>query len=1460
MPTDTIGLISVPAITNSGLTFDLIGDYNYAEDRSLPSVSHRFGDKATLSQQTFLSGIGPRQFKFQKKVISYTDANTLKDFFESMQGGYQSFTYAAPNSDGTTTNYNVIFENKPLSVQSLVNACQAGITFLEVPDPTSAPEYDVDATVTRFPSSGMQTALYSTVQQIIPLVHIRVRDTTVPDVYLSDQRCTIGGQLYLPRLLAINEKGSNVVMSQSIQWMNDDQGSDNVSFTFGNADRIMTKFMNSTDMSWASIDLCLYHVNSSTVLQLWKGYIVNCVSDGSPKFQVMCSDGFYQAGQLYPTRTISRSCWKTFNDGVNCPYSSKGSGGDPSSCDYGYDTTNGCLSHGMQYYFGGHPTTIQSALIKNNSTGVFGIGRSKVTATSIISDTIFGNALPEIWCNQGNGTNPGLNAFVTNCQVIDVRDEGDFFDVLAIVGAGPIGAYTIVHGFGGELETNSDGLPVLIAPMADGLTAQGFKLASSGTSASTNNDLGLRQVFGYDPIQQLSGTYTNPSYQQFELTGVGANPNPLYFAAGTAFVEIRYPKPSAIQPSSPIEHSATTPVAQGLYSWRFDNAGNRSAPFMGETNPFWIAINSYFRALGLADIQGLSGGTPTVDPATQLALFNLASVFAGDGTGSAEIADLQVPPILSETGATVETQFQFQGILASQKPFRQWLQEILNSGLGYYLFEFGALKLGIRENASSTSAFTLGNMLYQSLSLSPINPTFEKLTISFADQAYQYQQNTTLYEDKTHEAYYNRVGAPLSKTMNLVGVPSASQAARIAATRTREEIGGVTLEEYGQARIARWKTTILSLDTEPGQVVSITHPDIPGSTDDTPGTMNFRIKSWRLLQDWSIEIEAQTVTVSMYDVDMGPKPLNVGVPALKVLFYPQPQGEWAPFQVQADSGDAMFPSEYSFDLSQSYIIQASNTPQAFITASGVLPVNQFIPNIGAPTISKGNISISSTGGNVPGGTTYKIAVTAHDANNIQTPPSDILVVQVPSGTDTNVIGLGGVILPNDPNMVITGTNLYASQYDDLICYQGTLDGPIQRSTWALPDPDVGKVRLKVYRCGGNNATIPEGHGGVLGAAVTLATGSTIISSECVDITATDDWTGRKLYLIGRPPSGSTPGDAPFDSYNITAFDPSSGQFTLDRATSAQAGDAFAVSFGYGNATNTDTDNSANQYVFSDPGIKNALNVNQSTGNPDPFCGLTTNFESGLALYVWAGTSRGMTAKIVSNTIDTYTFDTPVPLDSTSVPIICSVSAINSVDSADITNANPMLQGQIVMPVTNYLNQTLLVIGVTVSDDGVESEIGDAPARLLYLFGRFSAPTQPPGATFIYGENTDGQPANIILNGTCNVNIAQTGGIINTSAVNSYSWLAYAWTPPDGSDATFDIYRFPLGASRTSATVIGTVTLAQGIGNLQFGDFAPNITIAVGDSLYAQCTQVGSITPGQRITIQLYWTPQVPASS
>ena len=106
-------------------------------------------------------------------------------------------------------------------------------------------------------------------------------------------------------------------------------------------------------------------------------------------------------------------------------------------------------------------------------------------------------------------------------------------------------------------------------------------------------------------------------------------------------------------------------------------------------------------------------------------------------------------------------------MLAQQKPFRDWLTEILACGLGYYTWEFGKLKLGCRINASAADAFTIGNILFQSLRLEPIEAAFEHLIIDFADQAYQYQANTAEYQDKSHAAYYGRAGAPLTARQHL---------------------------------------------------------------------------------------------------------------------------------------------------------------------------------------------------------------------------------------------------------------------------------------------------------------------------------------------------------------------------------------------------------------------------------------------------------------------------------------------------------------------------------------------------------------------------------------------------------------------------------------------------------------------------------------------------------------------
>ena len=470
---------------------------------------------------------------------------------------------------------------------------------------------------------------------------------------------------------------------------------------------------------------------------------------------VSCSDGLYPVTQSYPPRTVSRQCWKPFNTAIlpgykPCPYSEHGTGGDPTQCDYFFNSPNGCLAHGMSNYFGGHPEQPQSVVIKDNGTGIIGgFFRKTVTSTSILSDSIWGDPLPEIWCDSFG--NP-QRAFWANAMVAAVRDESSYEDVLGVVGAGPIGSFE-----GQSVQTNADGYKFVVAPTADGFFTQGFKVDGRlniqidtvlGLALPTNLGLGLRQSTGNDPA--YLGQHSTQGIDAFSLgqgtpqiwTEYDANysnipgvPNQIIpYAAGTVLCELRYNKSAGtgITPTTAESHSMQVPIRQGLYGSIFDPSGNCTVT-PGVTNPFWVAANTYFRALGIGQ----------ADPATQLAYLVLDSITRTDGMGCADIAGMWTAPIVGTSvpgfivtaqGAALsyynldyfnnsftwqdlgtsqihtmtlaqaesagyivpshladqEPQFMFQGTVAEGKPFRDWMTEILNCALGFFCFEFEA--------------------------------------------------------------------------------------------------------------------------------------------------------------------------------------------------------------------------------------------------------------------------------------------------------------------------------------------------------------------------------------------------------------------------------------------------------------------------------------------------------------------------------------------------------------------------------------------------------------------------------------------------------------------------------------------------------------------------------------------------------------------------------------------------
>jgi len=1659
---DTIGRIPVSTVINSGQTFPLTTQYplGFSVDRQV--IVHRFGSVDAKQEQRYYAGIGPRKFQFARPNLGWTELHALRDFWESMQGPWEAFTYTVPNPDGTTSAVLVTFEQTPISFQYLRNACQVGLNFIEVVDPTEAPTYPVNSTCLRFPSSALSAALLSEVQEIIPLVHIRVRETAVPDIWLSDRRLTLtdaaGGasaaalgwhassQLYIPRLIGIGERGSDTLISQDIKG-----SSDNVRFEFGNADRVMTALGNDTDLKYAAIDFCAYHVNSGTIIQIWKGVIQSFVSDGTPTFSLSCSDGFFQIMNQYPERQASRMCWKNYNDGVWCPWATRGAsaaavtaaGGDPTSCDYYLESANGCQVHGMMAYFGGQQADPQGVTILDNSTGFIGFGRNVVTATSIISETIWGMALPEIWCNSGG--NP-LYAFMANALMVSYRDESTYADSLGIVGAGPIGGYTqscVVQ--------NADGYRYVVSPMVDGYTWQGFKVNGNLNITKNQPGMGLRQVLGNDPV--------NPATDYFSLgQGTPQVWEPNNYAAGVALCELRITKSSTIQPSTPDQHSMTVPIDYGLTGYIWDAKGDRSS-VMGLINPFWICVNMLLRATGLShgiappittqsivvtlppssffSFVGSTVGTwvslgllisgwalmdgmmlvaglvaligsafvgnefsvpmsnaanqaetllqqslsawqalapiyqttanqvtfianfntvwnayvqacvviagnnptgnaekalvasvedrmrpgatltvgsmtftgkgkydwfayyldpiqngplpgnsmPTLDnPTEQLSMFVLSSLTNSQGTGAADIAATQVPAIL---GTGNETQFQFQGVISSQKPFRDWLTEVLNCCLGFYAWEFGQLKLGIRINASAVDAYTIANILFQSLRLTPITAAFEHLVISYADVAYQYQANTAEYSDKSHAAYYGRSGSPLTSQMHSVGISTLSQGLRIAATRTREECGGVTPMEWRNARNAVWQTTLLGLNNEIGQVVSMTHPDIPGArgtcnvTDATAtwvsgdpwtyaGTANgdtelidkevliggeqvmitavasdgttittnpappsgtglsfqvitmcFRIQRWTLKKDWSVQIEGQTVTQSMYDLDIGPKPTDVAPAPPPPIFYPIPFGPaWAPYQIQAAANDALFPGEWTFDSDQEYNTLSDGSQQAVMLITGKLPVTQFSPTgAGAPAI--GPVAQSSAGGSVPPCATLYLSICALDANGLPSVPSNIAVL------GTGILGTDSFTLNNITWPAVTGLAsfvLFIGVEDDLICEQitGTLTpagggttygpasisfaGPVARSTWAMPTPYVSRVRVKAKLLV---------HSGVAGIGVTGLSANTVICAWMVDPAGTFDPTGRILSAIGRP-NGKTP----FASFNITAFNKTTGAMTVDRDPTGilLIGDAVVIRF-------VGTSLTANPTLVTQVTDTGCQNITNGYG------GMKPGAEVGNLIRIIQGTGRNQPpSTITANTGTQLTFQPPLLMDITTVWIVEGPSWANQADSSAAGNASPATPTTLSLPTQNFILQPMLIAGFTVDVNGNESpDDGSAPVREDWIYGTLGTVTVTQSTTQLAKHCTVQFDTSQVTGTTSQLSAGIAAGATAMILNSNY-------TEPNGTYLTIDSESFLV----TAGTGTPNLTVMPGqLGTAQ-AQHAANATVSMPGCLVYTLQQPGQV--------------------
>jgi len=827
----TLGNVLVPTVSTVG-TYPLTADYPYSVEISPAIAAHRFGNK---TEQRFYLGDGLKRYRLTHSVLTNAKRKLLSDFFNSRQGAYGQFTFAAPQPDGTTANITARFSNQELTFNGLIaSLVTAGVELVEVP--TTAPTYSLAATVTRFPAGAFASALLGATQTIIPLLKIQSVEDGYPAIYISDRNVTVGGQEYQARLLKLPS------VAQALGG-----ASDKARIELGNADRVISAVSNETDLQYASVELSLFHVGTTTKLDFWKGEVTGYrCRPGDPVFHLEASDGLFELTLPYPERRVARDCYKPFDDGISCPYAAEGTGGH-TSCD---KSDLACEARGMRDYFGGIVATPQTVRTKDNSKGA---GRALLTTSSQIADSIYDAPLPQIYCNVSDeDTSKG---FKVPALLASGRDEGDFYQAIGIIGAGPLGEFAQPQS--GTPDGAAKPPHLLDGQPHHGWIPHGFNPRSR---------FGLRLSHGHDPVQNND---PDNNSDKFSL-GDGAGPQSYGAprAAGVAFCEIRRSDTKGLQLSRLSEHAMESTIRKGLSGWVWSGAGSRTE-VPGLTNPIWIQVNAILRAKGLY----------LAAAATQELYFDVAACIA-----AADICDIVAAKLIGEGD---EKQFEFVGVIAEERPLKEWLQEIANNCLGDYWFQFGKFCPILRINSSVAQTFTTGNMLWESLDAEPFGPEFNHLTGTFADEEYEYVGNSVTYYDIEHAKH--RGGGSrvhfLKKTISLPGVSTKSRAARLTTTRTREELGGISPAHYRYHRRVSLGSTILALTAAPGMVCSVTHDELPtypaanSGQSAQDGYVEFRVERIQLHEDYSVTIEGTTTHDDMYDLTVGPKPEDVAAEA-----------------------------------------------------------------------------------------------------------------------------------------------------------------------------------------------------------------------------------------------------------------------------------------------------------------------------------------------------------------------------------------------------------------------------------------------------------------------------------------------------------------------------------------------------------------------------------------------------
>ena len=682
-----------------------------------------------------------------------------------------------------------------------------------------------------------------------------------------------------------------------------------------------------------------------------------------------------------------------------------------------------------------------------------------------------------------------------------------------------------------------------------------------------------------------------------------------------------------------------------------------------------------------------------------------------------------------------------------------------------------------------------------------------KLSLTFQDEENGWAlDSVTVIDTEAVE----RAGQEVAGAIPVDGICNYDQARRVLSTMLAETHRGNGRGDAGGTIEFEVETTFRGVHLRVGQICLLTFPMLGISqqpvrvTGVQPAT-NFETARVRLAwhnDDWYLDAWGQTASPAY----SGQRRNRYARPPYPVLY-----SRRQPFEKPDPLWRGERP-EYALTSAQNWADQISE--RMFFRISGKLPVNAFSSTVRPPAVPlQGNTA--ATGGDLPGGRNYWVALVALDSAGGASPHSALCRVYVPEGTNTNTITVPRIAWSGGTAgyAVFVGEDPYR-----MFCERVVTGGPLPDSititsletglNHPIPDTEFDRLRVRLKRLAlaGVRAYVPT------------ATGSNTITCDGAGWTD-DEWAGRVVSFIGYY-DGSTE-QPPVWSFRVLSN--TADTLTVDTANydptpavvSPQSGDQIYMVI------------RAMATIHS----PNTIGDGALAMEPDEYVGRIVR--------IIAGAGRGQWRRIVGNDATTLTVDRAwdVEPDSSSIWWIeeANWDRVQDITPGEITQFAPSIVPEYLVDVAGLERQPCMISPVAVDGGGAETmeSAAHVAIRDFYLFRDTAGMAQ-------------GRPG-VVLTVQGNLAIASDVAprISLASDARATGVVAEVKQAPTGAPVTIELY---VGATRWLALTIPAGATRAEATPAQIADAAQ---IPAGANIRLDITSVGTTSPGVDLSVMIY---------